>query len=100
VRDYERETPVQSFALAEGRRWGWESHKMVSETRRGYPDCQFTKSHPTVAGAMLGILIETKATGETARLQQQKRHRELRQAGWEVHVSDDREEISAILSGA
>jgi hypothetical protein len=98
VRNYERETPIQEFALAEGKRYGWESHKMVSESKRGYPDCQFTRKHPTILNAMIGKLIETKATGEEARLQQKKRHAELRAAGWEVLVSDDRREISAFLS--
>lgn len=73
---------VQKPVVKHAKNTGWLSWKMKIEGRRGCPDYWFFKD------AHL-IIIEFKATGEEPDPQQCRRHKELRAAGFEVHVIDD-----------
>ena len=63
---------------------GWICEKVVSLSRKGWPDRFFLRKGRIV-------LCELKAPGEVPNTQQLKRHRELREAGAEVVWFDNLE---------
>lgn len=87
TREIEIERPACDFAETRG--W-WES-KFVSTNKRGVPDRIFIRRGRVV-------FIEFKRPGEDATPQQQKRHREMRAHGAEVHVVDSLSEAKLILA--
>ena len=74
------EQPLFRYARARG----WICEKVVSLSRKGWPDRIFIRKGRIV-------LCELKAPGIEPSLQQLKRHRELREAGAEVVWFDDLE---------
>lgn len=67
-------------------RRGWHVEKVVSLSRKGFPDRFCAR-----AGRV--VLCEFKAPGEEPNAQQQKRHRDLRKAGVEVVWFDNLEAV-------
>lgn len=63
---------------------GWICEKVVSQSRKGWPDRFFARK-----GCI--VLCELKAPGEVPNAQQLKRHRELREHGVEVVWFDNLE---------
>jgi hypothetical protein len=64
---------------------------MVYPGRRGCPDRFFFK-----AGRL--VIIEFKRPGiRSARAQQRREHRRYADAGWEIHIVNDRATAKAIL---
>ena len=73
---------VQKPVVKHAKATSWVAWKMKIEGINGCPDYWFFK-----AGHLL--IMEFKATGERANAQQVRRHKELREAGFDVHVIDD-----------
>ena len=63
---------------------GWICEKVISQSRKGWPD-RFCAKNGRV------VLVELKAPGKRPGPQQEKRHRELRDAGLEVVWFDNLE---------
>ena len=80
------ERPLFEYA----RMRGWLCEKVISLSRRGWPDRFFLR-----AGRI--VLCELKAPGETPSVQQLKRHRELREKGAEVVWFDNLEAAKAFF---
>lgn len=72
------EQPAREFAISRG----WLFEKVVSNTRRGWPDRFCARK-----GAV--ILVEFKKPGKEPTEQQLLRHSELRRYGLEVHWIDN-----------
>lgn len=81
---------VQNPVIKHGRGNGWLVHRMQFIGRRGCPDAWFFK-----VGILL--IIEFKAPGKSATLQQTKRHNELRAQGFKVFVIDSAAEGKRLL---
>lgn len=78
-----REIPdVEQPACDYAERRGWIAEKVVSQSRKGWPDRFFARR---------GVirLVEFKAPEKEPNTQQKKRHRELREAGVDVRVYDN-----------
>lgn len=84
------ESSIESDAIAYAEKRGWWVAKFVSPGRRGVPDRIFIRD-----GRVL--FIEFKRPRKEARTQQQKRHREMREHGAEVHVIDNLADAYALL---
>lgn len=80
------ERPLFEYA----RKRGWLCEKVISLSRRGWPDRFFAR-----AGRI--VLCELKAPGEEPTAQQLKRHRELREKGVEVVWFDNLEAAKAFF---
>lgn len=80
------EQPATEYAQARG----WLIEKVVSQSRRGFPD-RFCARKGRV------MLVEFKAPGEKPKTQQLKRHKELRDQGLEVHVIDNLENAKILF---
>jgi hypothetical protein len=80
-----REIPdVEQPACDYAERRGWIAEKVISLSRKGWPDRFFARRGQI-------ILVEFKAPGEEPNVQQAKRHRELRAAEIDVRWYDDLE---------
>lgn len=80
-----REIPdVEQPACDYAERRGWIAEKVISQSRKGWPDRIFVRR---------GVIVfaEFKAPGKEPNAQQLKRHRELRAAGADVRVYDNLE---------
>lgn len=78
-----REIPgVQNPVTAFARSRGWYARRMTYLDRRGCPDSWFFKGGRVV-------IIEFKRAGKSPQVHQLRRHKELRAAGFEVHVIDN-----------
>ena len=73
---------VQKPVVKHAKATGWVAWKMKIEGINGCPDYWFFKD-----GHLL--IMEFKATDKEPNAQQVRRHKELREAGFEVHVIDD-----------
>jgi hypothetical protein len=80
------ETPAMEFAMQHG----WFQEKIVRAGRRGFPD-RFVAREGEI------LLLEFKRPNGEARVQQAKRHRELRAAGVKVIVVDTLAQAKRIL---
>lgn len=84
------ESDIEGDAVAFAERRGWWVAKFVSPGRRGVPDRLFIRGGRHV-------FVEFKRGDETARRQQTKRHREMREHGAEVHVIDNLKDAYDLL---
>lgn len=80
------ERDIQPDIIEDARLLGWDAHKVHREAQNGYPDIQCTRK---VGDLLEGVLIETKRHDGRAGVQQLKRHKELRAAGWKVYICTD-----------
>lgn len=76
IRDIEQ--PACKYAESRG----WLIEKVISLSRKGWPDRFCVRLEPDGARVML---VEFKKPGMEPNVQQEKRHRELRALGMEVH---------------
>lgn len=85
-----RETSVEKKLKKKVESFGGMCLKWVSPGWNGAPDriCLFP-------GERL-LFVETKATGEKARVLQEKRHKQLRALGFKVLVIDSEDQINEI----
>ncbi len=81
---------VQNPVTAYARERGWLVRRMQFIGRRGCPDSWFFKGGKA-------IIVEFKDRGKRPDPMQERRIRELRAAGMEVHVIDDYEAGCAIF---
>jgi hypothetical protein len=81
------QNPVTRFARSRG----WYVRRMRYLDRRGCPDSWFFKE------AVL-IIIEFKAAGKKPDPQQLRRHNELRERGFDIHVIDNVEDGYALFT--
>jgi hypothetical protein len=84
------ESGVEGPAVTYAELRGWWVAKFVSPGKRGVPDRLFIRNGRH-------LFIEFKRPGKDARKQQEKRHREMREHGAEVHVVDNLEQAYALL---
>lgn len=77
-----REVQVERLASQYAVARGWFEVKIMQTSRRGFPDRFYARDGRVV-------LVEYKAPGRKPTPQQEKRHRELREHGIEVHVIDN-----------
>lgn len=81
------EQPFRKYAQSRG----WLCEKVVSVSRKGWPD-RFLARKDNGTGRRHGIyLVEFKRPGEEPKIQQEKRHNELRAFGINVVWFDDLE---------
>lgn len=85
-----RELAIEQPAIALAESTGWYVKKMQYVGVRGCPDRHFYKR-----GRLL--IVEFKKPGGVLDGHQVKRHRELREAGWKVHVIDNYEVFVRLL---
>lgn len=78
------EKDIEAVGCAFAFKKGWIEYKVTSPSRRGFPDRFYARD-----GVIL--LVEWKKDGEPPTIQQERRHRELREHGVEVHVIDNLE---------
>ncbi len=86
MREIEIEQPASRYAESRG----WFEVKIQSTSKKGFPDRFYAR-----AGRI--VLVEYKAPGEEANLQQKRRHVELRLHGVEVFVIDNLEVAHGIF---
>ena len=84
------ESAVERDACEYAKQHGWMVFKFVSPGCRGVPDRLFIRGGRH-------LFVEFKREGEVARRQQEKRHRELREHGAEVHVIDNLRDAYELL---
>lgn len=84
------ESSVERDACAYAEKRGWMVFKFVSPGRRGVPDRLFIRNGRH-------LFIEFKRLDAEARKQQEKRHREMREHGAEVHVVDNLKDAYELL---
>lgn len=72
---------VEARSVAIAKRRGWKAYKWKASNKRGVADHIFVRR-----GRIL--FVEFKAPGKRPRRQQNKRHRELREEGFDVIVID------------
>lgn len=80
------EQPATEYAESRG----WLIEKVVSNSRRGFPD-RFCARRGRV------MLLEFKAPGKEPTSQQLKRHKELRDQGVEVHWVDNLQDAKTLF---
>lgn len=80
------EQPATEYAESRG----WLIEKVVSNSRRGFPD-RFCARRGRV------MLVEFKAPGKEPSEQQLKRHQELRDQGVEVHWVDNLQDAKTLF---
>lgn len=91
IDDDARERDVERPAHKYAKERGWFAEKIEKTTRKGFPDHFFARNGKI-------ILIEFKRPSKPdARMQQEKRHRELRAAGVTVYVVSDLDHAKRIL---
>jgi hypothetical protein len=91
VADNQLESEVEGSACVYAKSRGWFCEKIMQAGRKGFPDRFFARN-----GVVM--LIEFKRPGKpTPRMQQDKRHRELREAGVTVHVVSDLDHAKRLL---
>lgn len=83
----EIERPAMAFAVAAG----WKRTKIMRAYPTGFPDNFLARKDRGV------ILIEFKRPGKDLEPQQEKRVRELREAGVTVYVIDNLDKAKAVL---
>jgi hypothetical protein len=84
------ESNVEMPVVRRAERAGWFVRKLCWVGRRGAPDRFFAKKGRIV-------LIEFKDDGKSPDLNQLEEHRQLREAGVEVHVCDRVEDALRVL---
>lgn len=80
------EQPAREYAISRG----WLIEKVVSNSRRGWPD-RFCARKGRV------MLVEFKKPGKEPTKQQQERHAELRGYGLEVHWIDNLDDAKTLF---
>ena len=84
------ESKIEKDSVAEAKKYGWFSFKVVSPNFRGAPDRAFIKDGMTV-------YIELKQLGKKPTALQSKVHEIFRQYGVTVHVARSVEDVIEIL---
>jgi hypothetical protein len=84
------ESEIEAKIAVASKRLGWWVCKFVSPGKRAVPDRLFIKNGRHV-------FIEIKRPGETPTVQQNKRHKEMREYGAEVYWVDNLESALVIL---
>ena len=91
--DLELEAEIEDDVVIFARNRGWLVRKMIYPGRRGCPDSWFFK------GGRL-VIVEFKRPGEGKRSGNQRReHSRFSDAGFTVHVVDDRDTACMLLEG-
>lgn len=85
-----REVKIENAAVQWAKLNGWWVAKFTSPGKRAVPDRLFIKDGRHV-------FIEFKKVGEVPTEQQEKRHRDMRKHGAEVHWADSVEQVRGIL---
>lgn len=88
-----REIVLEEDSNTYAERRGWYQRKVIFAGVKGAPDRWYFK-----CGILL--IVEFKKLGEPPSIQQLRRHRELRAAGFEVHVIDRFEDFVALIDRA
>lgn len=100
-----RESIIEKKTCDAARAAGWLVHPKAARGNRGWPDRTFSHRRPffeTNHAAMKWrhrvLFVEFKAPGKRPTKQQAKRHRELMDEGYEVHVIDSVEAGVALFA--
>jgi hypothetical protein len=86
-----REIVLEEDAVELAEQRGWLARKITYPGRRGAPDRHFYKGGKVV-------MIEFKASAKGPRVQQEKEHARLRDAGFKVHIIDNWEAFNALIT--
>jgi hypothetical protein len=86
-----REIVLEEDAVRLGEQRGWLVRKITYPGRKGAPDRHFYK-----AGRC--VMIEFKASQKGPRVQQDKEHKRLKEAGFTVHIVDSWEAFNALIT--
>lgn len=89
--DTELESEFETKFTAFVKSRGWFCEKIMRTGRRGFPDRFLARKKNGV------VLVEAKRSGEDARRQQLKRHKELRDHGVVVYVIDNMDDARRLL---
>ena len=92
-RSRELESSVEDDVVAWAENRGWLVRKMQYPGRRGCPDRFFFRD-----GKLVIIEFKRPKKDEADPLQVRE-HRRYREAGWQVHVVNDRDEAVRLLGG-
>lgn len=84
------ESEIEGNCISTASTWGWLHIKIARSHIRGFPDDLFMRSG-------IGIFVEFKDEGKPATKQQKLRHREIRDAGFEVFTIDNEEDFNDIF---